>query len=517
MLFPLMQAAHACGGLACATTPAQPLPVVQNAERIAFSLQPDGMVEVHVQVSYEGPPDAFAWLIPIAAADPEVFVSNDALFGLLDRAIAPLFTLNRKVEGNCGRARLGCMAEMQFGGVPVSSPLPDEQSPAVVTAEGQVGPYDYVVLEGNAAAVTGYLQANAFDVTDAIEPALQPYIFPGGRFLAVRLNKDADTGDIAPLGFRYPGDAASIPIQLTAIAAAEDMGVQVHVFGDARAVPENYNHVWIDEAKIDWANQGANYYDVVARAVDQAGGHAFVTEFSGLAGVFGGRLWSPDREGIVTQMATTTDLATWVRLYQQLDVLVSSNVVYAFDGYLAEGELVTAEALAGADVSALHAQVDARLFESLRVTEDLFAQPWVTRLSTTLDPAEMTLDPIFVINPDLPQVVSNQRQADLLVDCRGSRTSSNARFQLLLEDGRAYDAAKGTLDLSGVSTRDTHDALIIEQLAASGPPVVLVDHTEDVMDGADPSREGRGCTASPVMPGIALGLLGLLGLRRRPS
>ncbi|MCA9573705.1 MAG: hypothetical protein KC656_37995, partial [Myxococcales bacterium] len=130
-------------------------------------------------------------------------------------------------------------------------------------------------------------------------------------------------------------------------------------------------------------------------------------------------------------------------------------------------------------------------------------------------PAEMTLDPIFVINPDLPQVVSNQRQADLLVDCRGSRTSSNARFQLLLEDGRAYDAGKGTLDLSGVSTRDTHDALIIEQLAASGPPVVLVDHTEDVMDGADPSREGRGCTASPVMPGIALGLLALLGLRRR--
>lgn len=74
MLLLARGSARACGGLACAVTPLDPEPVIQNGEKIVFAIQPDGMVDVHVQVAYEGPPDDFAWIVPVSTADPEVFL-----------------------------------------------------------------------------------------------------------------------------------------------------------------------------------------------------------------------------------------------------------------------------------------------------------------------------------------------------------------------------------------------------------------------------------------------------------
>ena len=37
----------------------------------------------------------------------------------------------------------------------------------------------------------------------------------------------------------------------------------------------------LNEAKIDWVNQGVNYSQVVSDAANEAGGHGFITDYAG--------------------------------------------------------------------------------------------------------------------------------------------------------------------------------------------------------------------------------------------
>lgn len=432
------------------------------------------------------------------------------MFRTLDSNLAPTFDLDVEVRGSCFPRRIGCgRAEAADPTAPV---LVDTGiGGPTVTAEGTVGPYDYLVLEGSSASVTTYLQDNAFDVTEALAPALAPYTASSGRFLAIRLRKDADVGDIAPLGFRYPGTVASIPIQLTAIAAARDMGVQVHVFGAHRAVPENYHHVVVDEAAIDWFDGGSNYYDVVARAVDQAGGHRFVTEFAGDPSRLEGTLWGW-RQVVADEMAEAAvagDFQVWQDGLSRLGMPADESVRYALEGFVdATGQLDPAS-----DLSLLQDQVEERLFAPRRRAEALFEHPWVTRMATTLDPSEMTLDPLFVLDPLLTAQVDNERAADLVVDCRGSRTSRNARRELILEDGRSYRLDQASMDPVWAETDNV--ALRIEDLTGA-EPVVLVDN-DDVAARASEELAGRGCSGAALPTGAfgGLALVGLLGARRR--
>ena len=57
----------------------QAQPVMQNAERIVFGADEDGNVDMHVQVSYEGAAENFAWILP-TPGEPEIFLSIDTLF-----------------------------------------------------------------------------------------------------------------------------------------------------------------------------------------------------------------------------------------------------------------------------------------------------------------------------------------------------------------------------------------------------------------------------------------------------
>lgn len=89
----------------------------------------------------------------------------------------------------------------------------------------------------------------------------------------------------APIAFTYAATKPGVPIRLTGVAATPDMGVKVWVLAKGRAVPENCRHATIDETRIDWLRNGANYPQVVTAAMDEAGGQAFVTDFAGPSSV----------------------------------------------------------------------------------------------------------------------------------------------------------------------------------------------------------------------------------------
>ena len=98
-LFLSPQLALACGGLFCNNTN----PVNQAAERILFAPKDDGM-DMHVRITYAGPPSEFGWLLPVPA-DVEYGLSSEQLFSELDRNFAPTFVLRTEFDESCRIAR----------------------------------------------------------------------------------------------------------------------------------------------------------------------------------------------------------------------------------------------------------------------------------------------------------------------------------------------------------------------------------------------------------------------------
>jgi hypothetical protein len=105
------------------------------------------------------------------------------------------------------------------------------------------------------------------------------------KFLALKLQKDAETTDIQPFQFDLPGTSPSIPLRMTALAAEPEMGLLVFVFGGERYNGANWPELTIPVDRVVWKLEGwqvrTNWTSLVARAVDEAGGQGWVTELAG--------------------------------------------------------------------------------------------------------------------------------------------------------------------------------------------------------------------------------------------
>ena len=97
-----------------------------------------------------------------------------------------------------------------------------------------------------------WLNDNRYFVPVGTDDSVAPYIRPGAFFLALKLRPGKSAGDLQPVVLRYASDVGMIPITLTSTGASENMGVQVWMLGDGRAIPRNYHHTVLNDAVIDW-------------------------------------------------------------------------------------------------------------------------------------------------------------------------------------------------------------------------------------------------------------------------
>lgn len=533
--------AHGCGGFACNSNPTlkdQPPEILQAAERVVFGIERDGTVEMHVQVAYEGPADEFGWIVPVPD-EPEIFLTTSALFPPLARGTQPLWDLGFAVEGQCRRPiqppSLGCAeAGFQSAGVPTPSGEVTGDVGVDILSEETVGPYQTVVLRAlSSATLSDWLSDSGFDIPAGFDQVVEPYVAADAAFVALKLRKGFDAGDLAPLGLRWPGEAAMIPIGLTQIAAVPDMPLEVYVLGDHRAVPESYLHVQVNEAAIDWQANGSNYADVVRRAVDEAGGRAFVTDFVGSPALWrdtfdvsafdGERLRTAEGPISWTRTVTSmlpvfpTELATVVEAHVPLAPGVSAA------DWLDDPRprlLDTPDPAFDAEAATL--DVEVFVVEPLERAGDLLGRhPVLTRLGSALSPHEMTVDPTFTLNPDLPVDVPTRRRATLTTVCNRNVSGANAPRRLDLPDGREIWLPEGT-SLPNVSdgAHGQDAALVIERTGPEGPPEPLVDHRDRLqqlaVDSEQLARVCGGCSSDGPGP-WHLALLAMAGLawRRR--
>ena len=128
------------------------------------------------------------------------------------------------------------------------------------------------------------------------------------------------------------------------------------------------------------------------------------------------------------------------------------------------------------DANAFADDLQRIVVEPLTQVQEVFAaKPYLTRLYTTLSADEMTLDPMFSYNPDLPEV-SNVHAADAYWDCADPETTPLEEWDLVvtLADGREFRTLPFTAfgDPRRVPV-GVPAAAVVEQLTTSGPPQVI--------------------------------------------
>ena len=488
--------AQACGGTFCDNTGGIPMPVDQRGEDILF-IQDGPEIEVHVRIQYTGEAEHFAWLVPLQNL-PEISVGSDMLFAQLGVATFPVWqhTTSYECEGEepGPSTSIGFVPDEDFGG----------GGPEELLNE-TVGAFDVVVLQGGTASeVLSFLETNGYEQDPEAEPILQEYLDEGFLFAAVKLTANADVAEIHPLVFRMPGDEPCVPLRLTRIAAEPDMGVRAYFLGSERWAPQNYEHVVLNPLAFPWSQVESSsyarerYVDMVSAAVDEAGGKAFVTDFAGGSEIV-------DTTGVYED---TWDETAFVGVdpIQAIDLIAIQNLathpliqpllmefipppdgVSPFDFWNNIEDYADLIDDAAWDSQAFADALAERIIDpGLRALDLLDAWPYLTRLHTTISPEEMSVDPIFLPAPALPEVPVSLTTNELDL-CGDAGSTYSVPF-----DGGIVEVCLAELQ-NAWPFPDIPAALRIEKIPLMGPAQLVVDNKEDILAAVSEYQQAQGC------------------------
>src|SRR5450432_1935574 len=397
--------ASACGGFFCSQTP-----IDQSGEQIIFSLTPNH-VTAYIQISYAGEAADFAWVVPVTAI-PDITLGSQAVFQAVGNRTQPQFQVEWAGDGGlCG----GINPE-----IGITRPVATMTGGAVNVLDARdVGPFMTVTLQSHSSAeLIKWLDDNGFQQPAEALPLIDHYVQLNMLFVALRLKQSATAGDIQPIVLDMASPEPCVPLILTKIAAQPDMPVQVYLLGAARAFPENWFHVVVDLAKIDWTSFGSNYRQLVTDAVNLAAGHGFVTEFAGSSTLMKEAIYKAGQYD-TSQLAGITDpavliqallsggyprdatmqalLRTWIPMPPAVAARGVTEQAFYNNVHMYQADLDAAGFVL--DINGFIADLQTRVVMPLQRAQTMFdSQPYLTRLLSTVSPDEMTRDPIFTLN-----------------------------------------------------------------------------------------------------------------------
>jgi hypothetical protein len=231
----------------------------------------------------------------------------------------------------------------------------------------------------------------------------------------------------------------------------------------------------------------------VNEAADEAGGQGFVTEFAGPSGELAAVVWGPSDEAQWTSVRNAT--------YADFDELFAA--VYfpyqSFSGFwdavrrtvtLPQGvafeDFVICPRCYANDVqfspSALLDAIESDVIEPQRSVQTLIDQaPYVTRLYSTLSAAEMTVDPVFLFNPDLPPL-NNVHRASRIIECNEGVYVSEASWRIELPQGTVIRGTANGVGQWPSAVDDQPPNFRVLMLSASGEGEVVADNSALIDD-----------------------------------
>jgi MYXO-CTERM domain-containing protein len=247
-----------------------------------------------MQNNYQGPPDAFALVIPVPMVlqKEQVKILPKDVFAKVDALGAPRLVEYWETDP-CQVARL---APTLSGGAPppMASAAAAAGSGAVhIEAQFVVGEYEVVILSAdNSSALDSWLRDNKYNIPQGAEPVLAPYVASGMKFFVAKVDPSKVTFEggqaaLSPLRFYYDTQDFSLPVRLGLLNSQGSQDLIVNILARNRYEVANYPNTTVPtniRVQNDVRDDFGSFYEALYSRVLEKQPRAVVTEYSWSAG-----------------------------------------------------------------------------------------------------------------------------------------------------------------------------------------------------------------------------------------
>ncbi|MBP6842825.1 MAG: DUF2330 domain-containing protein [Kofleriaceae bacterium] len=250
-----------------------------------------------MQNNYQGPPEAFALVIPVPTVlqKEDVKTLSKAVFEHVDQMGAPRL-VEYWEEDPCAPEKVYDRMQMApSGGARATATLELRKGDLGVTIEAkfEVGEYQVLILSAkDSTGLDTWLRQEQYQIPPGAEPFLRPYVESGMKFFVAKVDPAKVTfkdgrAELSPLRFHYDSDEFNLPIRLGLANSSGTQDLIVSILAPAqRYEVANYKNVTIP-TNLDVKDAvrdkfGEFYAALFDRTVEKNPG-AVVTEYSWMA------------------------------------------------------------------------------------------------------------------------------------------------------------------------------------------------------------------------------------------
>ncbi|MDI1444130.1 DUF2330 domain-containing protein [Polyangium sp. 6x1] len=211
-----------------------------------------------MQNNYQGPPEAFAMVVPVPIVLQKENVKTLVrdVFDRIDQLSAPRL-VEYWEQDPCDHPRsrswvqterrASAEAPSPAGGGPGGAPL------VRIEAQFAVGEYEIVVLSAeDSSALDTWLRQSGYHIPDGAEPVLRPYVQRGEKFFVAKVDPEKVKFDakgmatLSPLRFHYDTETFALPVRLGLLNSKGTQDLIVHVLAkNQRYEAANYPNLTI--------------------------------------------------------------------------------------------------------------------------------------------------------------------------------------------------------------------------------------------------------------------------------
>jgi MYXO-CTERM domain-containing protein len=210
-----------------------------------------------MQNNYQGPPEAFAMVVPVPVVlqERDVKTLDKEVFARVEQMGAPrLVEYWEQDPCTAGRGDGNDKVSLRVMAVTASAPMAKpEELGVTIEAKFTVGEYQVVILSAkDSTGLETWLRQQKYRIPDGAEPLLRPYVESGSKFFVAKVDPakvvfDSDgRAALSPLRFHYDSEEFSLPIRLGLASSSGTQDLIVNILAPhQRYEVSNYRNVTI--------------------------------------------------------------------------------------------------------------------------------------------------------------------------------------------------------------------------------------------------------------------------------
>ncbi|MCE2447799.1 MAG: DUF2330 domain-containing protein [Candidatus Latescibacteria bacterium] len=549
---------------------------VEMTEVNALFIVGEDSTTVHLKTHFDGASEDFVWLVPVPSTS-KVELSHNDIFERLDEETWPRYDLlldegvetwseeNIKerfgfvpdlpeltFEHERNEACFNLVYEWFF---PIADFFGFDYSTVVLADVRERETRSTTIIKAQSPSeIAAWVADRGYESGRLNAATLQSYLEEDHAILAVEVTVPVhltspvfSVNQLQPIALTYAGDTITAPLQLAASTGSFREKLTVWIAAEHRAIPENYLHVHLNQARLI----DSRYDEILSEAIAEAGYHAFSTEhavksaahtdlvessidleslrnpenldafmrdlwykgmlprnrFGNPGGQLDLKLLQLLRQHIPIPDAVLEEIKRKYLEFNEFNERFHSYAETQFYSFpneyedFYENEWFDFSGFVDDWVTYIHEP-------NIKTQQALMARPYLTRLATFVFPDQTKVDPVFNFNPDLGQV-NRPNVRRLGFECSGGEGGPYDIEDLIvvvgLEGGQIV--RYGVSWWEGIRFIRYGDSEIppaaasrIEQLSTSGPPVILSRETAVLATDEQPVASGLTLSANRPNP-----------------